>query len=346
MRRSLAILMCSGLLLALLPGTAAAGRVTKYHDHHVGFFCDTPIDGGYATASIDSSSAFGDFAGADVWLDPAVPFEDPSSITGNTETVSITEGTTEVQFSATFDAFDGDGAPLGSALLEATMTPVGAPQPITGESNGNHHSNTAGTFQELEGDATLTLAGDVLQIHGCDGDITDISVLENSPHSSVSKNAEINIGLFLADVRGLSRVLRLPGSVRVLQRRVPVHRGPEPVRHGWGDRVADDDIADRVDPSRRRDHGRSVLRPGSRDAHGQRAARLLDADELDEPRQGHRAGPRAGRSARVLNGTDVRPRPGALPHGVVQQQASATTRRARRPGGRPPPMTRPTARSW
>jgi hypothetical protein len=193
MRRSLAILMCAGLLLALLPGTAAAGRVTKFHDHHVGFFCDTSIDGGYATASIDSSSAFGDFAGADVWLDPAVPFEDPPSITGNTDTVSITEGTSEVLLSATFEAFDGDGDRLGSALLEATMTPVGAPQPITGESNGNHHSNTTGSFQELEGDATLTLAGDLLQIPGCHGDITDVSVLENSPHSSVSKNSGINM---------------------------------------------------------------------------------------------------------------------------------------------------------
>src|SRR6476619_2141267 len=106
MRRSLTILMCTGLLLALLPGTAAAARVTKYHDHHVGFFCETPGDGGFATASIDSSSAFGDFGGADVWLDPAVPFVDPSSITGGTDTVSISEGATQTLFSSTFDAFD------------------------------------------------------------------------------------------------------------------------------------------------------------------------------------------------------------------------------------------------
>ncbi len=39
----------------------------------------------------------------------------------------------------------------------------------------------------------MTLAGDVLQIQGCDGDITDVSVLENNPHSSVSKNSGVNI---------------------------------------------------------------------------------------------------------------------------------------------------------
>ena len=193
MRRSLAILLGAVALLAVLPGTAAAAPVTKYHDHHAGFFCETPIDGGFASVGMDSSTSFGDFAGADVWLDPAVPFEDPSSITGTTDTVSISEGPTETLFSATFDAFDADGNPLGSALLEATMTPAGDPQPVSNPSNGNHHSSTTGTLQRLEGDATLTLPGSVIQIPGCQGDITDVSVLENSPHSSVSKIVGVNI---------------------------------------------------------------------------------------------------------------------------------------------------------
>ena len=193
MRRSLAIALCAVFLLAVLPGTAAAAPVLKYHDHHASFFCEGPIDGGFASVGIDASTAFGDFGGADVWFDPAVPFVDPSSITGGTDVVSIDEGAAQTLFSATFDAFDAFGAPLGSAVLEATMTPVGDPQPITTPSNGNHHSNTTGTSQQLQGDATLTLPGLVLEITGCHGEISDVNVQENQPKSSIFKNAGVNI---------------------------------------------------------------------------------------------------------------------------------------------------------
>src|SRR4051794_9734966 len=193
MRRSLAIVLCAGFLLAVLPGTAAAGRVTKYHDHHVGFFCETAIGGGHANVGIDSTTAFGDFAFSDVWLDPATPFQDPPSISGGTDTVSVAEGATQTVLSATFDAFDQDGNALGTAVLESTMTAVGDPQPMSTPSNGNHHSNTTGSFQDLEGDATLTVGGHVIEMAGCHGDITDVSVLENDPNSFVGKDSGINI---------------------------------------------------------------------------------------------------------------------------------------------------------
>jgi hypothetical protein len=193
MRRSLTVLLAAGLLLALLPGAVSAARVTRFHDHHQGFFCDTEIDGGYASANIDSSSEFGDFAGANIWLDPAVPFEDAPSISGETETVSVTVGASETTFSASFDAFDADGNPLGTALLEATMTPVGDPEPISEASIGNHKNKTTGTRQALEGPATLTVGTLVLEIPGCQGDVTDVSVFETNPNSSVSKNSGVNI---------------------------------------------------------------------------------------------------------------------------------------------------------
>jgi hypothetical protein len=193
MRRSLAIVLCAGFLLAVLPGTAAAGRVTKYHDHHVGFFCETAIDGGYASVGVDSSTSFGEYAYADVWLDPATRFGDPPSISGSADSASVTQGPNQTVFSATFDAFDPDGNPLGTAVLESTMTAVGDPQPVSTPSEGNHHSNTTGSFQDLKGDATLTVAGHVIETAGCHGDITDVSVLENNPNSFVGKNSGVNI---------------------------------------------------------------------------------------------------------------------------------------------------------
>ena len=44
--------------------------------------------------NIDLSAAFGDFAGAEIWLDPAVPFEDAATLAGQTETAGVVEGPT------------------------------------------------------------------------------------------------------------------------------------------------------------------------------------------------------------------------------------------------------------
>jgi hypothetical protein len=179
-------------LLAVLPGTVSAARSTRYHDHHVGFFCETAIDGGYAVASIDSSSAFGDFAAANVWLDPAVPFESDPSINGSTDTVSVTTGTTETALSATFDVFDSVGNPLGTAVVQGTMTPVGDPQPINETNHGKFHSRTTGTTQQFEAAATLTLPGQTIEFAGCTGDVTDVTVQESDP-AFVEKNAGVSI---------------------------------------------------------------------------------------------------------------------------------------------------------
>lgn len=188
MKRALVATASATLLLALLPGAVAADRVTKFEDHHVGFFCEEPVEGGFVFAHIDSSTAFGDNAGADVWLDPATPFEDAPTLTGGTETVQVTEGSTQVELSATFTVFDADGVEQGEAVLEGTMTPVGDPQPFEQPSDSNHHSNTEGTSQAYEGTGTLTLPDQTIELTNCFGDVTDVSVFEANPSSFVSSN--------------------------------------------------------------------------------------------------------------------------------------------------------------
>ena len=72
------------------------------------------------------------------------------------------------------------------------MTPVGDPQPINDTTKGKYHSRTTGTTQQFEGAATLTLPGQVLEISGCTGDISDISVLETNP-TFVERNVGVSI---------------------------------------------------------------------------------------------------------------------------------------------------------
>lgn len=130
MKRAFAALASAAVLVALLPATVGAAAPLNYSDHSVEAFCEGTIDGGYASVGLVTSTQFGDGANADVWLDPAVPFEEPPSLTGSTSTVDRTESPTEIVLSATFTVYDSNGVELGEGILSATMVPVGDPELI------------------------------------------------------------------------------------------------------------------------------------------------------------------------------------------------------------------------
>jgi hypothetical protein len=194
-KRVLIAVMSATLVLALLPGAVAADRVIKFEDHHVGFFCEGPFDGGFAIANIDSSEAFGDFAGAEIWLDPAIPFEEAATLAGQTDTAEIVVGPTQVELSATFLVFDADGVGQ-QAVLQGVMTPLDDPQPIEQPGFGNHHSKTEGTIQFFEGTAALTLSDRTIELSQCFGEVSDVSVFETNPRSFVSSNSGVFLDCF------------------------------------------------------------------------------------------------------------------------------------------------------
>ena len=155
MKRAFAALACAAVLVAMLPAAMTAAPVLKLTDHFVEAFCESPFDGGYASAGLTTSTSGGDGGFADVWLDPAVPFEEPPTMSGSASTVDSTESPGEIVLTATFPVFDVDGVELGDATLSATMVPVGDPEIIGPDPiKTNHHSTTHGTSQGLEGSMT------------------------------------------------------------------------------------------------------------------------------------------------------------------------------------------------
>lgn len=188
MRPRLAAALSGLFLAALLPVTATAEPAVRFQDHHIGFFCEQPIDGGLAAIHIDVSD-FGGFGGAEVWLDPALPFEDPPSLYGGTEDVSLTALVSGFALGATFAVFDTDGNDLGTASIEATMTPSGDLEVLTNDRFGNRNVLIDGTFQPMDVSGTLTMPGlaDV-ELGPCGGDETIVKVLETNPHTFVLNN--------------------------------------------------------------------------------------------------------------------------------------------------------------
>jgi hypothetical protein len=196
LKRAIAALASTVLLVALLPGAASAARVTKFSDHHVGAFCDSNIDGGFQSTSVDSSSTFGDFAQAAVWYDPAVAFEDPPDLSGSTETINLVVGADHVDLGASFPIVDANGGPAGDATLTMTLAFDGPPVIFGGSGHNNHHSSDSGTSQPLAGTGVLTLPSGDIELTRCTGDITDETFRESNPSSFVGSNAGTIIDCF------------------------------------------------------------------------------------------------------------------------------------------------------
>jgi len=202
MRRVLAFIAGLMLATATFAGTAIAAPSSHFSDTQTQLFCDNLTnDAGTAQLFVAVSEQFGSGGGLAFWASPADPETDPPTwISGSS--VVLLEGAT---LSATFDVFEFQepvnpddppfGDPVGEATLEATLTPVGDPQPYSfEEKSGNHHFRITGTFQELAVDGTLNLPEDIsFDLGSCLAGVDSFSAFSNSPASSVQQFSEVQV---------------------------------------------------------------------------------------------------------------------------------------------------------
>jgi hypothetical protein len=197
MKRVGLALAVAAILASLVPATAIAGRVIKFTDHRVGAFCEGDVEGGFVSAELLSSVQLGQHAVATVWLDGAIPFEDPPTWDGLANAVNVNEGN-PVVLSAALEFFV-DHESLGSGSITATMTRSGDPiveGPDPFFKLINQVSHTHRTTQPLEGEATLTMPDDTVLVVGCAGEIVDESVFETSPHAFRFSNKGVFLDCF------------------------------------------------------------------------------------------------------------------------------------------------------
>jgi hypothetical protein len=195
MKRTLAALVGAALLLGSLPGSVAAARVSKFTDHTVDVSCEQPVDGGYLSAFASTSQQFGSEADLNIWYDPAIPFEEPPDVSGTSQTFDVTETSDGVDVSVDWNLTDADGNALGDGSMAASLTNIGDPYADPAFDNGNHHSATVITHQDMEGSATITVLGVEYEV-GCFGTVSDYDVFEASPTSFVSGNAGVRLDCF------------------------------------------------------------------------------------------------------------------------------------------------------
>lgn len=193
MRRALAALSCAAILALLLPGAVWADRLTRYHEHTVEMYCEGPIDGGYAYASAFSSELDGSAsAEVGIWMDPALPFEDPPDVSGVVQAFTAT-GDDPLVLTAAIPVSGPGDEDLGTGTLSAQLAPDGPAQAFSEPSFGNHKSRTTGTTQGFGGAATFTLGVMSATIDGCFAAINDVDAWATDPRSYVSSDAGLDL---------------------------------------------------------------------------------------------------------------------------------------------------------
>ena len=107
----------------LQAAAVSADRVSKFTDHYVFFGCDAQIDGGFLSTFIEhSTEGQFSFASLNVWLDPAVPFEEEPTIFGSTDAFDLNDDGTTIEAHAVIPTVDLEGNPQGDAELTITVT--------------------------------------------------------------------------------------------------------------------------------------------------------------------------------------------------------------------------------
>jgi hypothetical protein len=194
-RRGMVAIIGALLLVGILPGAVSADRVTRFHDHTVNAYCEGPIDGGNAYAFAGTSLEYGDGANIDVFLDPAIPYEEPATYSGATGTVTVVEGGS-LLVSADMPVTAADGSDLGPGTLAFDLAADGPPEAFTEAGFGNHKSMTEGTRQTFSGTASFTFDTVSVAMPACFGEIVDVSVRLNNPQSFVGTSQGLDMSCF------------------------------------------------------------------------------------------------------------------------------------------------------
>ena len=143
--------MSAAILLALLPSTVSADRVSKGSDHYVFAGCDAPIDGGFVSTFFElSTGGEFEFVGLNVWLDPDLPFESDPTVWGSTDAFDLADDGTTIDVEASFPTFDIDGIPKEMPISRSrSLGPETMHLIVPDAGKTNYNSRTSGMEEGL-----------------------------------------------------------------------------------------------------------------------------------------------------------------------------------------------------
>ena len=194
MRRTLASIGGMALATSLLVAPVAAAPSQRFSDTQSVLACEGITDeAGTVFAFAVESENFGSFADLAFWATPSSPeTSEPTwiSVNGSADFAGTT-------VSASFDLVEFEpqpnpedppfGDPVGTATLEATITPVGAPHRYSfDEGFGNRQFRRQGVVQDFSVEGALELpTGITFDLSSCTAAHDTFTEFRNAPASSV-----------------------------------------------------------------------------------------------------------------------------------------------------------------
>jgi hypothetical protein len=206
--RRLLALVAALTLLAALPVTTQAGRVSRGTDHSIGFSCEgisSTGGGDLAFIGANLSDEFGAGAFIDYWAG-GQPVGAPDLSGDPEQPVTLTLSGTD--FTGTFAVVDGSGDPAGTAVIDAVLTPVGDPMPIDEDfGSGNRKDRVTGVVQPYAITGTLTADGLTFDLSQCFAEEATLTFFATNPNAIAARFADRSVGCDLTNTNGDSGFL-------------------------------------------------------------------------------------------------------------------------------------------
>ena len=200
MRRVVASIGGMALAVSLLAAPVAAAPAQRISDTESVLFCEGITgDAGSVFLFAAESETFGSFADLAFWAAPSLPeTSNPTwiAVSGSADFdgTSVTASFDIVEFEIPVSPEDPPfGDPVGTATLEATLTPIGDPQPYSiNDHSGNQTFRREGVAQEFSVAGTLTLPeGLTFDLSSCTASHDTYTAFSNAPASHIHRASQL-----------------------------------------------------------------------------------------------------------------------------------------------------------
>ncbi len=192
-------------MTSILVGPVAAAPSQRVSDTEMFLYCDSlASDAGTVFVYVGESEAFGSFVDLSVWDPAAPPFQSNPlwiTLTGSADFdgTSATASFDLVEFVEPPNPWDPPyGDPVGTATLEASLTPVGGPQAYDSrDRSGNQSFRRQGVFQEYAVGGTLELPdGSDVDLGSCFAGRDEYTAFMTSPAAYVNQYSDFYLSCF------------------------------------------------------------------------------------------------------------------------------------------------------
>ena len=201
MRRILASIGGVAFATSLLVTPAAAAPAQRISDTETTLFCEVESEAGTAFVFAIESESFGSFGDLAFWAAPSTPQSGEPTWISVTASVNFDESSVTATYELVEFVFGPNpedppfGDPVGTATLEATLTPVGEPQEYSvNEKFGNQVFRRDGIVQEFSVAGTLELpTGITFDLSSCSAAHDTFTSFSNAPASSVFRTSQFTL---------------------------------------------------------------------------------------------------------------------------------------------------------